>query len=146
MPYTNYDNEKKELFSYDNPASIDRQNERSLTTLEHNRYTTCRLSLANPLAQMAPNMGGDDYTGLIRSDNITTHPGTKSIKSRVWELKDLGTSRKLLPFLATMRWRSRNPFMSYLSVEFRYAKDTKIWPLFQHRVSAAGALRSREPG
>ncbi len=73
-----------------NPASIDRQNERSLTTLVRRRYTTCRLRLANPLAQMAPNLGGDDYAGLDRS--------TKSIKSRVWELNDLGTSNKLLPF------------------------------------------------
>ena len=41
-------------------ASGDRQNERSLTTLVRNRYSICRLRLANPLAQMAPNLGGDE--------------------------------------------------------------------------------------
>lgn len=76
-----YDSEKKELFSYDNPKSVKLKanfiQSQSLGGAFFWEASGDRMGEGSLTSLMAKDLGGEDFSGLDRSENTVVYPGSR---------------------------------------------------------------------
>lgn len=76
-----YDSEKKELFSYDNPKSVKLKanfiQSQSLGGAFFWEASGDRMGEGSLTSLMAKDLGGEDFSGLDRSENTVIYPGSR---------------------------------------------------------------------